>query len=98
DARWPVMLMIDDLTNAWHNRHGGDRWEAGGDWGGGLRRPDSAIAFLEENLLREFPEVKVTFFTVAGPISAYNRHQPFSHSAALDENDESSGFFRSLTE
>ena len=22
-ARSPVMLMVDDLTNAWHSRHGG---------------------------------------------------------------------------
>lgn len=98
DARCPVMLMVDDLTNAWHNRLGGDHWERGGDWGGGLSSADSAILFLEENLLREFPEVKVTFFTVAGPISAYNRHQPFSHSASLDENDESRAFFRSLSQ
>jgi hypothetical protein len=38
----------------------------------------------------------VTFFTVAGPISAYTRHQPFSHAAPLDENDASARFFRSL--
>jgi hypothetical protein len=98
DAMSPVMLMVDDLTNAWHSRLDGDRWEAGGDWGGGLRRPNSAMLFLEESLLREFPGVKVTFFTVAGPISAYTHHQPFSHSAPLDENDESCRFFRSLAE
>ena len=98
DAMSPVMLMVDDLTNAWHNRHGGESWEAGGDWGGGLDKPNSAIRFLEERLLREYPDVKVTFFTVAGALSAYTNHQPFSHAAALDDSDESRQFFRSLAQ
>lgn len=96
DARSPVMLMVDDLTNAWHNRHGADRWEPGGDWGGGLGEPGSALVFLEDGLLRDFPEVKVTFFTVAGPLSAYTHHQPFSQAAPLDARHESREFFRSL--
>ena len=98
DARSPAMLMVDDLTNAWHSRLNEDVWEQGGDWGGGLRKHGSALRFLDDRLLRDFPEVKVTFFTVAGPISAYTHHQPFSHAAPLDEHDESRRFFRSLVE
>lgn len=96
DALSPVMLMVDDLANAWHNRHGIDTWEPGGDWGGGLKRPDSAFLFLENGLLRDFPEVKVTFFTVAGPLSAYTHHQPFSHAAPLDADEASRHFFSML--
>jgi len=96
DARSPVMLMVDDLTNAWHNHAGGDRWQAGGDWGGGHDAPGSALRFLEERLLRPFPEVRVTFFTVAGPISAYTHNQPFSYAAPLDADPESRAFFRGL--
>src|SRR5438093_9613209 len=84
DARSPVMLMVDDLTNAWHNRSGGDRWEPGGDWGGGHDDPGSALYAIEARLLADFPEARVTFFTVAGPISAYTRDQPFSRAMALD--------------
>ena len=98
DVRSPVMLMVDDLTNAWHSRQGGQTWERGGDWGGGRRRSDSALLFLQDGLLNDFADVKVTFFTVAGPISAYTHHQPFSHAATLDDDDESRQFFRSLTE
>ena len=36
----------------------------------------------------------MTFFTVAGPISAYTHHQPFSY-AAPDDSDESRRIFRS---
>lgn len=98
DARSPVVLMVDDLANAWHNRGDGDLWEPGGDWGGGLRRSGSALLFLEHGLLRDFPEMKVTFFTVAGPLSIHTRHQPFSYAAPLDADDGSRGFFRSLAE
>ena len=96
DASSPVMLMIDDLTNAWHSRSGASIWEPGGDWGGGLNKPGSALQFLEEQLLRDFPETKITFFVVAGPISAYTHHQPFSHVASLDADPESRRFFGSL--
>ena len=48
--------------------------------------------------MRDFPHVKVTFFTVAGPISAYTHHQPFRFAAPLDADDDSRQFFRSLAE
>lgn len=96
DARSPVMLMIDDLTNAWHNGKGGDRWQAGGDWGGGHNSPGSALQSLEEGLLEPFPEARVTFFTVAGPISTYTHDRPFSYAAPLDADAASVSFFRQL--
>lgn len=96
DAHSPVMLSIDDLTNAWHKHGEGSRWEHGGDWGGGLWGPGSALRFLEDRLLRFFPEAKTTFFTVAGPISSYTYHQPFSNAAPLDATEESKQFFRSI--
>jgi peptidoglycan/xylan/chitin deacetylase (PgdA/CDA1 family) len=96
DADSPVVLMVDDLTNAWHNRQGAASWEAGGDWGGGLDSPDAALAFLENGLLRDFPEVRATFFVVAGAISAYTHHQPFSYAAPLDATEASRRFFRTL--
>ncbi len=88
--------MIDDLTNAWHNRSGRAGWEPGGDWGGGLDAPGSALRTLEDGLLRDYPEARVTFFTVAGAISAYTRDQPFSYSAPLDADASSCRFFRTL--
>jgi peptidoglycan/xylan/chitin deacetylase (PgdA/CDA1 family) len=95
-AQSAVMLMIDDLTNAWHNREGGTMWEPGGDWGGGLDRRGSALDFLERQLLDDFPEARVTFFTVAGPIASYTHHQPFSHAAPLDVNEASRRFFAAI--
>lgn len=96
DARSPVLLMIDDLTNAWHSRSGGSTWEAGGDWGGGMQKPGSALRLLEDGLLRDFPHIKTTFFVVAGALSPYTRHQPFSYAAPLDASEESRAFFSNL--
>jgi hypothetical protein len=98
DAQSPVMFGIDDLANAWHDRHGRDRWEPGGDWGGGHWDPGSALRFLESGLLSDFPELKVTFFAVAGPLSAYTRNQPFSYAARLDADEASRRFYRSLAD
>lgn len=97
DALSPVVLMIDDLTNAWHNRVGGDSWEDGGDWGGGLDDPRGALAFLERRLLRDYPEARTTFFVVAGAISAYTHHEPFSYAAPLDASERSARFFATLS-
>ena len=96
-ARSPVMLMIDDLTNARHDQARGDGWEPGGDWGANFDAPGSALAALEEGLLRDFPEARVTFFTVAGPISAYTHDQPFSYAAPLDATAASRQFFKALS-
>jgi len=96
DLSSPVMLMVDDLTNAWHSPKKAATWELGGDWGGGFRKPKSSMGFLEDRLMREFPEARVTFFTVAGPISPYTHHEPFSFAAPLDATPESAAFFKSV--
>ncbi len=98
DAASPVVLMIDDLTNAWHSDSGGTTWADGGDWGGGLDSPRGALAFLERNLLNQFPEARTTFFVVAGQISQYTHHQPFSQALPLDADRASCEFFRGLAQ
>jgi hypothetical protein len=40
--------------------------------------------------------VRTTFFVVAGPISAYTQHEPFSFAAPLDATEESRRFFAGL--
>ncbi len=101
-AKWfnnadsPVMLMIDDLANAWYCTNGTKTWDHGGDWGGGLDRSGSVISFLREKLLKDFPEVRVTFFAVAGRISQYTHHQPFTYAEALDANEEAKAFFKKM--
>jgi len=103
-AKWydnadsPVMLMIDDLANAWHSKNENTTWDFGGDWGGGLNRKGSVLSFLQEKLLDDFPEVKVVVFTVMGKINSYTFSEPFAFSEPFTVNEESKMFLRSLHE
>ena len=101
-AKWfnnadsPVMLMIDDLANAWHSTTGKTKWDFGGDWGGGLQREGSTIRFLKERLLKDFPEAKVTFFAIAGKIRLCTNTEQFTFAEPLHFTDASRRFFRDL--
>jgi len=103
-ARWygnaasPVVLMIDDLANAWHSREGKDTWDRGGDWGGGHDGEGSVARFIKDNLLDVFPELHVTFFTVAGRISHYTEGHPFTFAEPMNFDEESRNFFRALND
>ncbi|WP_218997379.1 hypothetical protein [Shewanella algae] len=61
----PVVFMIDDLANIYFNRTQGDVWNSG-DWGGMLGSEGSMYSFLKNEILSIFPNVKFTFFLVAG--------------------------------
>ena len=103
-AKWrnnadsPVMLMIDDLANAWHKKDGNAIWDFGGDWGGGKFKDGSALSFLKKKLLTDYSEIRTTFFAIAGKISQYTYDDPFSFAESLCFNEESKGFFRELNE
>jgi hypothetical protein len=98
NADSPVMLMIDDLSNAWHSTNGRETWDFGGDWGGGLSHKESTISFIRANLLHDYPEIKITFFAIAGSTSQYTHDEPFSFSQPLDYSDESKTFFKKLAD
>jgi len=96
DANSPVMLMIDDLTNAWMKVSQGENFETRGDWGGLYDSPQSIFSFLEENLFNFFPEIKTTFFAVMGAISQYTFHEFFTFAGAVNENMNSLRFFNKV--
>jgi hypothetical protein len=62
DAVSPACLMIDDLTDGWIDRDGSGLPRGRNDWGAGMDEPGSSFRFLADGLLREFPEVRTTFF------------------------------------
>jgi hypothetical protein len=93
DADSPVVLMIDDLNNLWFDIHESGHPELGEDWGYWRDLPGSSFAFLQDNLLNEFPEIKVTFFTIVGALVwefKYGR----TYNGRINENSEISEFFR----
>lgn len=98
NADSPVMLMIDDLANAWHSKDGNELWDPGGDWGGGLNKENSTIRFLTEKLVNNFPEIKITFFAVAGKLGLCTKSERFTFAEPLNFSDESRMFFNVLNE
>lgn len=101
-AKWfnnsdsPVMLMIDDFSNAWHSQNGYERADFWGDWGGMLSADGSSFIFLKENLLRKYPQVKTVFFAILGKIGPFIRTAPFTFSEAFDHSAESKTFIKKI--
>jgi hypothetical protein len=54
--------MVDDLTDGWIDAEGTGRPLGGNDWGAGCDAPGSAFAWLRDELMARFPELKVSFF------------------------------------
>lgn len=95
NAASPVVLMIDDLTNAWVGGHDAPA-SPREDWGGRYFAAGSAVSFLNANLLQLFPKAAVTYFTVAGSMNSFNTESAFTFAAALDHDHASVDFFRSI--
>jgi hypothetical protein len=101
-AKWkgnvlsPVMLMIDDLSNAFVVDKTKNNVDARGDWGGLHDHPKSIYRFLENNLFNVFPEIRTTFFLVVGSISQYNKYEAFNFSKPINHDNASIQFFRHL--
>ena len=88
--------MIDDLTNAWYDSDQTGQLRLGEDWGARSGEPNSAIAFLENNLLNKFPHAAITFFTVMGEINSFSPNYSFTNADAFDANEPFKGYFRGL--
>jgi hypothetical protein len=96
NADSPVLLMIDDLTNAYVKKNGETVVETYGDWGGLFDSDRSFYTFLYKNLVDVFPEIKITFFMITGKINPFNMHQPFSFAERSDYNQKAIKFFRKI--
>lgn len=95
DADSPVVLLIDDLNNLWFDINENGRPDLGEDWGYWRDLPGSSFSFLQDNLLNEFPETKVTFFTAVGPFCWEFKYGK-TYSERINENEEISEFFRRI--
>lgn len=95
----PVLFMIDDLANVWVDLTGNGQVELGEDWGYAKRGNNSSIVFLEDNILKKFPSVKVNFYVPVGIRAGMIAKSSISmYSNSIDENDEVKSFFRKLHE
>lgn len=97
DAHVPVTLMVDDFCNVWVDTNGNGIIDPGEDWGFAKRGPGSSLVFLEEKILKEFPEVKVTFFVPVGIRSGVIEPPIFPCVSKMINCDaETKAFFKSI--
>lgn len=66
DANSPVLFMIDDFANVWVDTNGNGKVDLEEDWGYAKNRDSSSFNFLNEVILKDYPCIKVTFFTPVG--------------------------------
>lgn len=93
----PVMFMIDDLANVWVDLSGTGEVELGEDWGYAQRSKNSSITFLENNILNEYPEVKVNFYVPVGKrVGMISGSSINMYSNTIDENENVKLFFQKL--
>lgn len=99
-AKWynnyqsPSVLMIDDLSDAYINIY---EEEYKNDWGYFCNNENSSFRFLQEELLKKFPKIKITFFV------PYLKHNVINDNTKVDfkkhyigEREEFSSFLKYL--
>lgn len=95
NADSPVLVMIDDLANAWVDTNHSGTVDWGEDWGYFKNEDWSSFRFLNEQILRFFPDVKVTFFVPVGVrVGMIANPQIKMVSDQINANEESKAFFR----
>lgn len=62
----PVLFMIDDFANVWIDADNNGRIDLEEDWGYWKDSENSSFKFLNDVILKDYSEVKVTFFTPVG--------------------------------
>ncbi|GLI56922.1 hypothetical protein PM10SUCC1_24360 [Propionigenium maris DSM 9537] len=97
NAKSPVMFMVDDLANVWVDLSGNGKIDRGEDWGYAKYEENSSITFLEEEILNQFPDVKVNFYVPVGKrIGMVRDSDIYMYSNPINENKSTIEFFRSL--
>lgn len=91
NAQSPVLFYIDDLCNKWIDIKGDGRLTPENDWGYGGLDPNGVYRFLEREILSVNPEIKVTFFVLAGeraPIIINSLIKSYSYPMNFDQKSK----------
>lgn len=93
----PVMFMIDDLANVWVDTTKSGELELGEDWGYWKNEEKSSFRYLNEVVLKEFPEVKATFFVPVGVrVGMIKEPVAPSISKEINHDEATKKFFRDI--
>ena len=97
NAASPVLFMIDDLANVWVDTNGNGEVDLEEDWGYGKDSEKSSFKYLKEVILKDFPNVKVTFFTPVGiRAGMIEKTSIKSVSKRINCDEETKEFFRDI--
>ncbi len=92
----PVVLMIDDLSDAYVNVYPESYKN---DWGYLCSKEGSSFHFLKNNLLSYYPYIKITFFVPYLKHNAINENSKFEFKKyALGDRNEYTYFLKQLNE
>jgi len=99
NADSPVIFMIDDLANVWVDTNGNGEIDIEEDWGYAKDGVNSSFRFLKEVILKDYPDVKVTFFTPVGVRVGMIENSPIkSISKMINYDEETKQFFKSVND
>lgn len=95
----PVLFFIDDLANVWVDVNGNGEIDSEEDWGYGKNGKGSSFRFLNEYILKDFPQIKITFFMPVGiRVGMVENPKIKSISRMINCDEESKVFFKSINE
>ena len=99
DANSPVLLMVDNLSNTWIDKNSNGTVDLGEDSGYAGEGTNSLLRFLRDEILADFPTVKVTIFVSIDSNEPIKRNYSLvEHSYEINEDGVAAAFFKKLSE
>lgn len=99
NAESPLIFMIDDLANVWVDSNNNGEIDIEEDWGYAGFSEKSSFKYLENNILKDFENVKVTFFVPVGNrVGMIKNPKIQSVSKAINSSKKSKDFFKRIND
>ncbi|AJG97799.1 hypothetical protein LF65_01185 [Clostridium beijerinckii] len=99
NADSPVLFFVDDFANVWIDTNGNGKIDLEEDWGYAKNGENSSFKFLNEVILKEFPNVKTTFFVPVGIRAGIIENSKIrSISKMINCDEETKNFFKNVND
>ncbi|MDU1055300.1 hypothetical protein [Clostridium baratii] len=99
DANSPVVFMIDDLANVWVDTNNNGKIDIEEDWGYAGFSENSSFRYLEKNILKDFENIKITFFVPVGNrVGMIENPCIKSTSRPINSSNKSKEFFKKIND